>query len=264
MKDKLVEEFLGFLEVERNASPRTLRIYRDALRDFRAQTNAPGWRQCRAQHFRDYLFRSSASSKSSATLRRAPCGSIATHCAIFVRKPTHPAGASAGRSTFAITSSDLRLPRSRAQRFAAHPADLSRRIARFSCANQRTRLAPVQGAALSRLPLPICGFLEVERNASPRTLRIYRDALRDFRAQTNAPGWRQCRAQHFRDYLFDLMKRKQARSYIRRQCPALRSFYRFLVARNRLTRDPVRQIQLPKAEKKLPLVLTQRQIGELL
>ena len=37
MKDKLVEEFLGFLEVERNASPRTLRIYRDALRDFRGQ-----------------------------------------------------------------------------------------------------------------------------------------------------------------------------------------------------------------------------------
>jgi site-specific recombinase XerD len=108
------------------------------------------------------------------------------------------------------------------------------------------------------------GFLEVERNASPRTLRIYRDALRDFRTQTNAPGWRQCRAQHFRDYLFDLMKRKQARSYIRLQFSALRSFYRFLVARNRLTRDPVRQIQLPKAEKKLPLVLTQRQIGELL
>ena len=101
------------------------------------------------------------------------------------------------------------------------------------------------------------GFLEVERNASPRTLRIYRDALRDFRAQTNAPGWRQCRAQHFRDYLFDLMKRKQARSYIRLQFSALRSFYRFLVARNRLTKDPVREIQLPKAEKKLPLVLTQ-------
>jgi site-specific recombinase XerD len=29
-------------------------------------------------------------------------------------------------------------------------------------------------------------------------------------------------------------------------------------------KDPVREIQLPKAEKKLPLVLTQRQIGELL
>jgi len=118
--------------------------------------------------------------------------------------------------------------------------------------------------ATDKLVEEFLSFLEVERNASPRTLRIYRDALRDFRAQTNPPGWRQCTAQHFRDYLFDLMKRKQARSYIRLQFSALRSFYRFLVARNRLTKDPVREIQLPKAEKKLPLVLTQTQIGELL
>lgn len=118
--------------------------------------------------------------------------------------------------------------------------------------------------ARDRLVEEFLGFLEVERNASTRTLRIYRDALRDFRVQTNTPGWRQCRPQHFRDYLFDLMKRKQARSYIRLQFSALRSFYRFLVARNRLTKDPVREIQLPKAAKQLPLVLTQTQIGELL
>jgi site-specific recombinase XerD len=118
--------------------------------------------------------------------------------------------------------------------------------------------------ARDKLVEEFLGFLEVERNASPRTLRIYRAALRDFQAQTNAPSWRQCTAQHFRDYLFDLMKRKQARSYVRLQFSTLRSFYRFLVARNRLTKNPVREIQLPKAEKKLPLVLTQSQIGELL
>ena len=115
-----------------------------------------------------------------------------------------------------------------------------------------------------RLVEEFLGFLEVERNASPRTLRIYEAALRDFQAQSGAPGWRQCQAQHFRDYLFDLMKRKQARSYVRLQFAALRSFYRFLVARNRMTKNPVREIQLPKTEKKLPLVLTQSQMGELL
>jgi site-specific recombinase XerD len=118
--------------------------------------------------------------------------------------------------------------------------------------------------AKDKLVEEFLGFLEVERNASTRTLRIYRTALREFQAQINAPPWRQCQAQHFRNYLFDLMKRKQARSYVRLQFSALRSFYRFLVARNRLTKDPVREIQLPKAEKKLPLVLTQTQIGELL
>ncbi|MEO5718392.1 MAG: site-specific tyrosine recombinase/integron integrase [Chthoniobacterales bacterium] len=118
--------------------------------------------------------------------------------------------------------------------------------------------------AKDKLAEEFLGFLEVERNASPRTLQIYRNALRDFQAQDGVPGWRQCTAQHFRDYLFDLMKRKQARSYIRLQFSALRSFYRFLVARNRLTANPVREIQLPKAEKKLPLVLTQTQMAELL
>ncbi len=106
-------------------------------------------------------------------------------------------------------------------------------------------------------------FLEVERNASPRTLEIYRVALRDFR-ESGAPGWRQCQPDNFRDYLFTLMKERQARSYIRLQFAALRSFYRFLVARNRLTIDPVREVQLPKPEKKLPLVLTQTQMAELL
>lgn len=106
-------------------------------------------------------------------------------------------------------------------------------------------------------------YLEVERNSSSRTLEIYRVALRDFR-ESGAPPWRQCQPDHFRDYLFTLMKQKQARSYIRLQFAALRSFYRFLVARSRLTKDPVREVQLPKPEKKLPLVLTQTQMGELL
>ncbi len=118
--------------------------------------------------------------------------------------------------------------------------------------------------ARDKLVEEFLGFLEVERNASPRTLRIYRAALRDFREQPGAPAWRQCEPDHFRDYLFVLMKQRQARSYIRLQFSALRSFYRFLVARNRLTKDPVREVQLPKPEKKLPLVLTQTQMGELL
>jgi integrase/recombinase XerC len=126
-----------------------------------------------------------------------------------------------------------------------------------------SRLAPARGTR-DRLVEEFLVFLEVERNASPRTLRIYQTALRDFQAQIGAPGWRQCKPQHFRDYLFDLMKRKQARSYVRLQFAALRSFYRFLVARNRMTKNPVREIQLPKTEKKLPLVLTQSQMSELL
>ena len=106
-------------------------------------------------------------------------------------------------------------------------------------------------------------YLANERNASPRTLKAYRQALTAFSAENKTP-WKKCNADHFRDYLFAVMKRGQARSYVRLQFSALRSFYQFLAARKRLRRNPVREVQLPKMEKKLPLVLTRQQVEDLL
>jgi site-specific recombinase XerD len=106
-------------------------------------------------------------------------------------------------------------------------------------------------------------YLGVERNASPRTLKAYRQALAAFRAETKTP-WKKCTANDFRDYLFALMKRGQARSYVRLQFSAFRTFYQFLAARKGLRSNSVREVQLPKLEKKLPLVLTRQQVEELL
>jgi site-specific recombinase XerD len=106
-------------------------------------------------------------------------------------------------------------------------------------------------------------YLAVERNASSRTLKAYRQALATFRAETKTP-WKKRTANDFRDYLFTLMKRGQARSYVRLQFSALRTFYQFLAARKGLRSNPVREVQLPKLEKKLPLVLTRQQVEELL
>jgi integrase/recombinase XerC len=106
-------------------------------------------------------------------------------------------------------------------------------------------------------------YLAVERNASSRTLKAYRQALATFRAEAETP-WKKCTANHFRDYLFALMKRGQARSYVRLQFSAFRTFYQFLAARKGLRSNPVREVQLPKLDKKLPLVLTRQQVEELL
>ena len=119
------------------------------------------------------------------------------------------------------------------------------------------------GAPRDALVEEFLRYLEVERNASPRTIIAYQHALAAFRATMAAP-WQKCTADDFRDYLFAGMKKKQARSYIRLQFSAFRTFFRFLVERKGLTRDPVRELELPKAEKKLPLVLTRQQIDELL
>jgi integrase/recombinase XerC len=106
-------------------------------------------------------------------------------------------------------------------------------------------------------------YLAVERNASSPTLKAYRQALATFRAETRTP-WKKCTANDFRDYLFALMKRGQARSYLRLQFSAFRTFYQFLAARKGLRSNPVREVQLPKLDKKLPLVLTRQQVEELL
>ncbi len=65
-------------------------------------------------------------------------------------------------------------------------------------------------------------YLAVERNASARTLKAYRQALAAFRVANKTP-WKKSTADDFRDYLFALMKRQQARSYVRLQFSALRT-----------------------------------------
>src|SRR5436190_12688295 len=97
------------------------------------------------------------------------------------------------------------------------------------------------GAQVDRDPLTeeFLRYLADERNASPRTLKAYRHALTGFRAE-NKTSWKKCTADDFRNYLFAVMKRGHARSYVRLQFSALRTFYQFLAARKRLRNNPVR------------------------
>ncbi len=55
-----------------------------------------------------------------------------------------------------------------------------------------------------------------------------------------------------------------ARPTIRLHFAALRTFFKFLTIRHGLNASPLKDVQLPKLEKKLPLVLTLKQIEELL
>ena len=109
-------------------------------------------------------------------------------------------------------------------------------------------------------------FMDTERSASPRTLVNYRDALAaycNWRGDSFA-GWRNETADDFRDYLFALMKQGLKRATIRLRFAALRSFYKFLVLRRGMGRSPVAEVQVPKPERGLPVVLSIAQIDELL
>ncbi len=114
--------------------------------------------------------------------------------------------------------------------------------------------------------LAFFNFQATEKNASPRTLGNYRDALTVYQKWRGEKfkNWRDETPDDFRDYLLVLMKQGFKRATIRLRFAALRSFYKFLVLRQGLARSPVAEVQLPKPERSLPVVLTISQIDELL
>jgi site-specific recombinase XerD len=106
--------------------------------------------------------------------------------------------------------------------------------------------------------------LEFERHVSPRTLINYRHALESFRESAKPPQWKKCTADDFRRFLYELMKAGAARATIRLHFAALRTFYKWLTERHGLERNPLKEVQLPKLERKLPVVLTIAQVEDLL
>ena len=108
-------------------------------------------------------------------------------------------------------------------------------------------------------------FLEVERNASHRTLRNYEHSLSKYKESYKGfEDWFSCTSDDFREYLYECMKLEMARSTIRLHFSALRSFFKFLTRRRGLKLNPLSDIQLPKANRTLPLVLTLKQVEQLL
>lgn len=108
-------------------------------------------------------------------------------------------------------------------------------------------------------------FMEVERRSSDRTLANYELALRQFREwRTPFKGWSELTADDFRAFLFDLMKKERGRATIRLQFAALRSFFKWLTRRRGWKANPLLDVQLPKREKKLPVVLTLTQVEHML
>lgn len=109
-------------------------------------------------------------------------------------------------------------------------------------------------------------FQKTEKDASPLTIRNYRAALdkyRDWRGSA-FECWRRETGEDFRAYLYALMKEGLKRSTIRLRFAALRSFYKYLVLRRGLAKSPVMEVQIPKSERGLPVVLNLRQMEELL
>ncbi len=67
-----------------------------------------------------------------------------------------------------------------------------------------------------------------------------------------------------RGYLASLNERQYSKSTVARKIATLRSFYKFMVKRNRISSNPVISIRTPKQEKKLPKFLEFAEVKRLL
>jgi len=111
-------------------------------------------------------------------------------------------------------------------------------------------------------------YLRYERNRSELTVKRYEDSLTDFQKyfeeQEEGLSWTSVDADVIRGWMESLMERGNTASTVNTGLSALRSFFRFALARNLVNRDPAHMITGPKKRKPLPQFVKEEEINRLL
>lgn len=112
--------------------------------------------------------------------------------------------------------------------------------------------------------------LGVEKNASTHTVKSYREDLTqaveffEQRLATKTPRPAQLSPRLVRAYLAWLSEQNYARSTIARRLAAVRSWCRYLCREGQLSTNPAQGLRGPRLEKKLPEIIGQPEMGQLL
>lgn len=111
--------------------------------------------------------------------------------------------------------------------------------------------------------------LASDRGASVYTQRNYRLALLEFfdwfkSERQHGPDWKALQRDDFRSYLRFLGRGNLSRAAIQLRFCALRTFYKFMIRRGHVESMPIKNISMPKLEKRLPKFLTAEQMIALL
>jgi integrase/recombinase XerC len=121
--------------------------------------------------------------------------------------------------------------------------------------------------------------LATDRGASAYTQRNYRQALTEFvrwhqlespESKVQSPKsqpaivWDKLQRDDFRNYLRFLGRHNLGRAAIQLRFSALRTFYKFLIRHGAVETSPIKNLSLPKLEKRLPKFLTIQQMKDML
>jgi len=109
-------------------------------------------------------------------------------------------------------------------------------------------------------------FLENEKKLSENTLQSYKRDLKQFKRYLEACDihYNRVKEDDIKDYIREMQEEGKKASSISRCIASIRSFYQFVVKNKKVKADPTQHIQSPKIEKRVPSVLTSKEVELLL
>ncbi len=111
--------------------------------------------------------------------------------------------------------------------------------------------------------------LATDRGASVYTQRNYQQALMEFTRwhlteRKSPPAWEKLQRDDFRAFVRFLGRNNLSRAAVQLRFSALRTYYKFLIRHGVVENLPIKNLSLPKLEKRLPRFLTIQQMAALL
>lgn len=111
-------------------------------------------------------------------------------------------------------------------------------------------------------------YMSSELNRSQQTVESYRDDLKHFekfaKDLSDSFSWETVDSDMVRDWMESMMDKGNSAATVSRRLSALKTFYRFALARRYVESDPVYSIKGPKKEKPLPQFVKESEMDELL
>lgn len=109
-------------------------------------------------------------------------------------------------------------------------------------------------------------FLENDKKLSDNTLQSYKRDLKQFRKylEENEIHYNRVKEEDIKNYISELQENGKKASSISRCIASIRSFYQFVLKNKKIKADPTEHIQSPKIEKRVPSVLTAKEVELLL
>lgn len=109
-------------------------------------------------------------------------------------------------------------------------------------------------------------FLKQDKKLSDNTLQSYRRDIEQYESyvEKNRINYIKVTQEDINDYMKFLKEENKKESTISRNLASIRSFYQFLLRNKKVKKDPTKTIESPKIEKRVPSVLTSKEVELLL